>query len=72
MSDHTSADYQKGLAAIKPLETKSGWQKWNEDIHNALLFAGFNDILNRQPNKSTRRHNTAGNVPDGGGPRRHR
>lgn len=55
MSENMSTDHQKGLATIKPLETKSGWQRWNEDINNALLFAGFNDVLNRQPDKPTRR-----------------
>ena len=55
MSDNVSTDQQKGLAAIKLLETKSGWQRWNEDIHNALLFAGFNDVLNRQPTRPERR-----------------
>jgi len=55
MSNNMTTDHQKGLATIKPLETKSGWQRWNEDINNALLFAGFNDVLNRQPDKPTRR-----------------
>ncbi|KAI1002138.1 hypothetical protein K3495_g6061 [Podosphaera aphanis] len=55
MSENMSTDHQKGLTTIKQLETKSGWQRWNEDINNALLFAGFNDVLNRQPDKPTRR-----------------
>ncbi|KAF2158282.1 hypothetical protein M409DRAFT_34726, partial [Zasmidium cellare ATCC 36951] len=48
MSDSVTADYSRSFSAIKLLETKSGWQRWNEDIRNALLFAGFNDVLNRQ------------------------
>lgn len=54
MTDSTN-EAAKGLAHIKKLESKSDWQKWNEDIRNALLFAGFNDVLKRQPTRPEQR-----------------
>jgi hypothetical protein len=36
MTDLTN-EAAKGLAHIKKLESKSDWQKWNEDTRNAVL-----------------------------------
>jgi hypothetical protein len=50
MANHNTTDAQKGglFSNIKRLDSKSGWLQWDKDIRNALLFAGFNDILSRQ------------------------